>query len=161
MKKMIALVLAAVMTMSMTTAAFADQTVTNNTGTVDVTYTIADSDESYIVTIPADVNLSSAAISKTGDVKVTNAVLKSGNTLKISVATANGFNLVNGVSAIPYTVSDGAAAIANDGTVLTVAAGTASSTKTLTFATTADNVKQATLTGAHKDTLTFTVSVTQ
>ena len=68
------------------------------------------------------------------------------------------------VSAIPYTISMNGTPIAGaTGTVLTFTAGTSANTgisQTLTFATTAENIQNAKLTGEHTDTITFLLLIT-
>ena len=161
MKRILAVILAAVMVMGLATAVFADdKTLDGDAGTTNVTYT---TEEAYTVTIPADITLTSSKLSATGNVKVTNALLGSGETLKITVASSNGYNLVNGDSKIAYTVKKGETTITADANeVISVEAGvkiTDTNSAALTFATTEANIKAATAAGAHKDTLTFTVSV--
>ena len=160
MKKMLAAVLAAAMVIGTTTAAFADTTLTGNSGSTDVSYT---AQETYTVTIPANITLSATKLSDTGDVKVTDALLEGGHILTITVASANNYSLVKTfeeediTSKIGYTLSG-----ADNGKVLDVYYGEKSTktyTQTLTFATTAENVADATLAGEHKDTLTFTVAI--
>ena len=157
MKKLVAIILTVVMVFSMATVAFADTTVNGDSGTVVVKYTTS---EAYTVTIPADVTLTSTKLSDTGNVTVSDALLASGETLKIAVESANNYKLVNSTSGIAYTLKSGDTAITVDNNVvLSVAAGTKSGSAELTFATTEEDVKAATIAGDHKDTLTFTVSV--
>ena len=159
MKKMVAVLLTAVMIMSTSMAAFAadDQTVSGNSGTTDVKYT---TEEAYTVTIPADVTLTATTLSTTGNVTVTDALLGEGKTLKITVESAKGYKLENGTSNIAYTLKKGDTTITADANeVLSVAAGTKTGSAALTFATSAENVANATLAGEHKDTLTFKVAL--
>ena len=163
MKKIIALFLSLTLAATCGAAAFADTMINksdeNQTGTLNVTYTTT---ETYTVTIPADVTLSSAAKEVSDrEVKATDVLLASGSTLTVTVASANGYQLKNGTSAIPYTCKAGNTTItADNNTVLTVSAGTKNpDAVSLTIGTTDADIANATLAGAHTDTLTFTCAV--
>ena len=160
MKKVLAVVLAAAMVMSMTTAAFADDQVIDTNGSLVVSYGV---DETFKVTIPADIALSADNLQGTGTVTATNVRLTDGTTMKVSVYSVNNYNLVNGESKIAYALKSGDKTYTNDdNVVLSVAAGsiavTDSASTQLTFATSAEAVEAATLAGAHQDTLSFSIS---
>jgi hypothetical protein len=138
--------------------------------TVTVTYTVADS---YEVTIPADVTLSAdGSYESSGEVKANNVLIKAGSVLNVKLTSTNAGEAADadsyvlkdtsGASSIAYEIKKGDAAVANGSVVLAVSAGTAGEqTASLTFATSEKNVKADTVikSGAHTDTLTFTVSV--
>ena len=86
-------------------------------------------------------------------------LLEAGKILKVFMNSANGFALKCGDSSINYTVSKDGNELENNACVLEVAAGSTSGVSALTFATTADNIKVATIAGAHKDTVTFSCSL--
>ena len=158
MKKILAVVLAAAMIMSMTTAVFADTTIEGNSGTTDVTY---ETKESYTVTIPADVKFDESYYYD-DEVKVTNALLAESRILTVTVDSANGYKLKYGNSEIAYTLTGDDLITEDNRTVLTVKSGikvTDVREQELDFETSEEAVKAATLAGEHKDTLTFTVYV--
>ena len=128
----------------------------DTTDAKEISWTIA---ESYIITIPADqALLPDNAL--TAYVNASNCGIMAGRTLTVAVASGNGYCLVNGGSSIPYTVtpSKGTALSGDAATVLTVTSA-AQASRELVFYTSSAWVAQATLAGEHRDTLTFTVSV--
>ena len=161
MKKILAVVLTAAMVMGTTTAVFADTTLEGNSGTTDVTY---ETQESYTVTIPADISLANEDYSGSGEVKVTNALLAASSTLKITVASANDYKLKLGSSEIAYTLTGDNLITEENNEVLSVSSGvkvTDVNSQELDFESSEEAVKAATLAGEHKDTLTFAVSLTR
>jgi hypothetical protein len=168
-----ALALALAMGTTCTVFAAADTSTINQNSasqesTVTVTYTVADS---YEVTIPADVTLTSdGSYQGTGEVKAENVLIEDGKVLNVKLTSANageatdatGYVLKDksGASSIAYEIKKGDAAVANGSVVLAVSAGTTvEQTASLTFATSEDKVSAVTKSGAHTDTLTFKVSV--
>ena len=160
MKKMLSLVLALVLMLSMSlTVAAANGINGSSSGTVEVSY---NTEESYIVTIPSDVALSTTGVN--GTVKAESVLLEAGKSLTVSMASTNGFAVEYEDSAIAYTVEAGGSTISvadstQAVTVLTVESGTTTGEETLTFKTTDTAIQAATQSGEHTDTLTFTCAV--
>lgn len=156
MKKLFALALVIVMLCSASATVFAaDLDEGNNVGTITVSYGVA---EGYVVTIPADVTVGTAGVETT--LSASSVLLPDGKTLTVSVASTNSFNLEYAGSQIPYTVSVGETEQTTATfTALSIASGTTSGSVTLTFKTTAEDIAQATKSGNHTDTLTFTCAV--
>ncbi len=146
MKKLLAIIIAAVMIAACTVTAFAD--------TTDVSY---DVQPTYTVSIPASVTLSDADV--TADVTASDVILESGKKIKVELTSASNtasgstFNAKNGDSTVTYTITGDKAIAVGD----TVATFTANGSKTLTFS--AANKSAATVAGNHTETLTFTVSI--
>ena len=146
MKKLLAIILAAVMIAACSVTAFAADTTT-------VTYEVQ---PTYTVSIPASVTLSDADV--TADITASDVVIENGSqiTVKLTAAsnTASGstFNAKNGDSTVAYTITADSAVAVGD----TVATFTADGSKTLTFS--AADKSAATTAGEHTETLTFTIS---
>ena len=146
MKKLLAIVLAALMIAACSVTAFAE--------TTNVSYNV---DPSYTVAIPASVTLSDADV--TADVTASDVILESGKKIKVELTSASNtasgstFNAKNGDSTVTYTITGDKAIAVGD----TVATFTANGSKTLTFS--AADKSAATVAGAHTETLTFTVKV--
>lgn len=156
MKKLLTLVLAVLMLCSVSVTAFAaDLDKGNNVGSMTVSYGV---EESYVVTIPADVTVSTAGVER--ELSASSVLLPDGKTLTVSVASANGFKLEYAGSKIPYTVSVGdAKQTTATFTALSITSGTTSGSVKLTFKTTEADIAGATKSGNHTDTLTFTCGV--
>ena len=156
MKKLLSLVLAVMMLCSVSVTAFAaDLDKGNNVGTMTVSYGVA---EGYVVTIPADVSVNTAGVETT--LSASSVLLPDGKTLTVSVASTNNFNLEYAGSKIPYTVSVGETQQTTATfTALSIASGTTSGSVKLTFKTTDADIANATKSGNHTDTLTFTCGV--
>ena len=154
MKKMMAMAMAATMVMAAAVPAMADEK------SMTVTYGV---DAGYVLTIPSDVTFTKSALTGSGDVKVTEALLAADETLTVTIKSTNGYNLVYDTdSKIVYTVTP-AGGQAFSGTdaqvVMEVEAGTKEKTVALAFATTENAIAAATKSGDHEDTLTFTGSI--
>lgn len=147
MKKLLAIVLAALMIAACSVTAFAADTTT-------VTYEVQ---PTYTVSIPAAVTLSDADV--TADITASDVILEDGKQIKVDLTaasnTASGstFNAKNGDSTVTYTITGDEAIAVGD----TVATFTANGSKTLTFS--AADKSAATVAGAHTETLTFGISV--
>lgn len=147
MKKLLAIIIAAVMIAACSVTAFAADTTT-------VTYEVQ---PTYTVSIPASVTLSDADV--TADVTASDVILESGKKIKVKLTSASNtasgstFNAKNGDSTVTYTITGDEAIAVGD----TVATFTANGSKTLTFS--AADKSAATVAGSHTETLTFTVSV--
>ena len=146
MKKILAIILAALMIAACSVTAFAADTTT-------VTYEVQ---PTYTVSIPASVTLSDADV--TADITASDVVIENGSqiTVKLTAAsnTASGstFNAKNGDSTVAYTITADSAVAVGD----TVATFTADGSKPLTFP--AADKSAATTAGEHTETLTFTIS---
>lgn len=156
MKKLLTFVLAVLMLCSVSVTAFAaDLDKGNNVGSMTVSYGV---DEGYVVTIPADVTVSTAGVETT--LSASKVLLPDGKTLTVSVASANDFKLEYAGSKIPYTVSVGnTEQTTATFTALSITSGTTSGSVKLTFKTTNADIAGATKAGNHTDTLTFTCGV--
>ena len=167
MKKALSLTLALVLAFALAIPAFAaaetaNVSVSGSQPTVEVAYTTT---EFFTVTIPADIALAKAqdanTLSGSADVEAV-GLLAANKTLTVTMSTANydeeasKFYLAYEGSKINYTIKVGAADFSEDGTVLTMAAGSESAEATLNFA--AADITEATKAGKHSDTLTFTVT---
>ena len=160
MKKLFAILLAVAMMATMSVTAFA-VTIEGESDTVVITYGV---DDSYVVTIPADITLSAGAAS-TMEISATNVVIGYGEQLTVSISSTNyadsKWYLVdteNPTNKLEYSVKNGETAVASGEAILTVDAGTAETeTATLTTAL----VGTATVSGTYKDTITFTVNVAE
>lgn len=156
MKKLLIIVLAVVMLCSVSVTAFAaDLDEDNKVGTVTVSYGVA---EGYVVTVPTDVIVSTAGVETS--LSASSVLIPDGKTLTVSVTSANNFALANAGSTIPYTVFVGEIEQTEASfTALSLASGTTSGDVTLTFKTTEADIENATKSGNHTDTLTFTCAV--
>lgn len=156
MKRLLAFVLAVMMLCSVSVAAFAaGLDISNKVGSMTVSYGVA---EGYVVTIPADVTVSTAGVEAT--LSASSVLLPDGKTLTVSVASTNSFKLEYAGSKIPYTVYLGdTAQTTATFTALSIASGTTSDSVKLTFKTSSSDIANATKSGSHTDTLTFTCGV--
>ena len=173
MKKMISLLLAAAMILSLGVAAFATDTTINQEttdgGETKVSYTIAESAETgvYTVTIPASVTADPSKGTSL-PISASDVTLLVSKKLTIKVASKNNYILKkdNSNSAIAYscTVGENQTAIPDTGIILEVTGtGTltpASDSTSLNISTTTEEINKATETGEHYDILTFTCEVT-
>ena len=146
MKKLLAIIIAAVMIAACTVTAFAE--------TTNVSYNV---DPSYTVSIPAAVTLGDSAVE--ADITASDVIMEDGKQILVELTSASNtasgstFNAKNGDSAVTYTITGDEAIAVGD----TVATFTANGSKTLTFS--AADKSAATVAGSHTETLTFTVSV--
>ena len=146
MKKLLAIILAALMIAACSVTAFAE--------TTNVSYNV---DPSYTVSIPAAVTLGDSAVE--ADITASDVILEGGKKIAVELTSASNtasgstFNAKNGDSAVTYTITGDEAIAVGD----TVATFTANGSKTLTFS--AADKSAATVAGSHTETLTFTVSV--
>ena len=164
---------------SVATPVFAESPTSGSTQSTRVEYEVkADATGSFTTTewiweVPADQNFSDTKLTLQGTVRIAPAnsdgsnkvlVLTNGTKIDVTLSSANNFALKNtDASAIPYQVKKGTTLLAQGNNVLNFTAGTSTNTgvsQALDFVTTPDNLKAARLTGAHTDTITFTVAVT-
>lgn len=160
MKKLLTIMLALVMVLSLSVNAFAANIIqdsTPKTADTNVTFNV---DPTYTVTIPATVTLAKAADgSYKQDATITAADVRLEEGKTIVVTLACDFQLDTAASAtykLPYTVTvdDNTTAIATDDTVATFTTNTTEQSSTLHF--TAANPTYA---GNYSDTVTFTIAV--
>jgi len=165
MKKVLTIFLAFAVVFSMAGVVSAEDTqdISGTSGDTEVTYT---TQQSYTVTIPTKVAFSELNLKSENSVKATNVLIPDGALLEVTISSGDdGFNLVYGSgltnSKIPYNVTryDGKTVDENINIVLQVASNVKQNEKSLVFWTTEENVKKATMSGEHKDILTFSVSV--
>lgn len=146
MKKLLAIVLAALMIAACSVTAFAE--------TTNVSYNV---DPSYTVSIPAAVTLGDSAVE--ADITASDVIMEDGKQIKVELTSASNtasgstFNAKNGDSTVTYTITGDEAIAVGD----TVATFTANGSKTLTFS--AADKSAATVAGTHTETLTFGISV--
>jgi hypothetical protein len=165
-KKLFAVAMSTIIALATPVSALAEQEIYqgDEPGTqMTLSYSVS---QSYTVKIPANVKFTQNSLSSSGTVSATGVTIPSGKTLNVSVESANGltddaqaYKLVNGSSVIPYTIKIGEDLVDLSKPVLSVTAGNTTGSTSLSFATTADDVAKATLSGDHSDTLTFSVSV--
>lgn len=158
MKKLLTIMLALVMVLSLSVAAFsAGITQDSNTKTADTSVTF-NVDPTYTVTVPATVTLAKAADgSYKQDATITATDVRLLEDQTITVTLASDFKLITGATyELDYkvTVGDSSTAIATGDTVATFTTDTNSQSSTLHFA--AENPTYA---GEYSDTVTFTISV--
>lgn len=152
MKKIIALVIAIVMMAAISVPAFAANLSTeSNSGNVTMTYEVSGA---WTVAIPEDFSLNESG---TKTVTASNCFLNNGETLTVTVNSADGFKMMLGGTnteiVIAYTVNGETAGPVE---VLSVASGLATKEATVTFATTGTIPNVA---GTYSDVLSFTVAV--
>ena len=167
MKKTISMLLVLVMMFAVAMPVFATEITTDatgsNAGETVVTYGF---NQSFLVVIPADFEISSSTKMATAEVKASDVVLAYGKTLNVKISGHDyddAWELIDIASAgnkLEYTIgtTEGASDIVNNSTVLSVAAGDnwdSEVVETLYFKVIDDN----TTAGQYSDTLTFTVSV--
>ena len=146
MKKLLAIILAAVMIAACSVTAFAE--------TTNVSYNV---DPSYTVSIPAAVTLGDSAVE--ADITASDVILEDGKQVVVELTSASNtasgstFNAKNGDSTVTYTITGDEAIAVGD----TVATFTANGSKTLTFS--AADKSAVTVAGTHTETLTFGISV--
>lgn len=146
MKKLLAIVLAALMIAACSVTAFAE--------TTNVSYNV---DPSYTVSIPAAVTLGDSAVE--ADITASDVIMEDGKQIKVELTSASNtasgstFNAKNGDSTVTYTITGDEAIAVGD----TVATFTANGSKTLTFS--AADKSAATVAGTHTETLTFGIAV--
>ena len=156
MKKLLFLILAATLLYSISVTAWAtDLNEGNNIGSITVSYGVS---EGYVVTIPADVSISTAGVESI--LSASSVLIPDGKTLTVSVTSENNYHLEYADSKIPYTIL----VIETEQTqttftALSIVSGTTSDSATMVFKTTEEKVAQATKSGNHTDTLTFTCTI--
>ena len=161
MKKFVTLLLTAALAVTAATTAFADTEIKpgpNSSpnpagGDINVEYTAK---PSYLVTIPANITLNTAAPS-TATVTATDVTIPNGQKVRVTLNSKNNFYVITNEGARgTYTVKkdNSTTPISNGATVLEANYGTKSTVLTFEF-----QKKNVTYSGEYKDTVTFTVSV--
>ena len=156
MKKIFSFVLAvALFCFASVTVFAADLNEGDNVGSITVSYGVS---EGYVVTIPADIAISTAGVESV--LSASSVRIPDGKTLTVSVTSQNGYNLEYANSKIPYTVLVGETEQTTATfTALSIASGNTSGDVTMVFKTTDDDIAKATKSGNHTDTLTFKCTV--
>ena len=159
MKKLLTIMLALVMVLSLSVTAFAaDNTFSPSDITAKDTNVTFNVDPTYTVTIPATITLAKDA--ETGSYKQDATITATGVRLLegkvINVTLAGDFTLTAGTTNWPYTVTvgDSVGEIASGGTVATFETKTTAQTSVLHFA-----AANPTYAGDYSDTVTFTIAV--
>lgn len=165
MKKIVSVLLALVMALSLGVSAFATDVTVDGSQSADTTVTYG-LDSSYLVVIPESVVIDTNTHKGEATVSAENVLLGYGETLNITVANAENedkWYLVDKTAAdntLEYTIgkTDGAADVTNESVVLSVAAGDKWNEKVeqALYFELAEDVTKA---GDYSDTLTFTVDV--
>ena len=157
MKKVLTIVMAMALVLSMSVCAFAANVSTDGgRAEVEVSYGV---DQVFEVSIPENVQFAQGALTKTGTVEATKVLIPNGKKLTVDVTSGNDYHLVYEGSKIAYTVTGEALLTAQAATALTVESGSTSGEQELTFATDEGKIAAATKAGTHKDTLTFTCAI--
>jgi len=168
MKKLMAVILAAAMLLSLATVAMADDS-TQKSEQIELSYTVPESFEwAMSESIPMDlINVkgeSYKVLSGVSPITITKAVLLAGNTIAVDVSSANGGKLVNGNVEIPYTVyfnaSEPSKYTAKDGHLYRFKI-TDGAAEALYEARTGSDTQTllANVAGSFSDSVTFTVSI--
>lgn len=162
MKKLISILTALALTLSLSVTAFATEidqdTDDPKTGTTAVTLSV---DPAYTVTIPATVALTAQGndpetYEDTMDITANaNVRLLEGKVITVTITSDFTMEDTDTGSTLDYTVTVDGTDITDGGTVATFKTSTAVQTSTLTFAADAP-----TYAGDYSDTVTFTISVT-
>lgn len=156
MKKVLTIVLAVAMVLSMGVCAFAAEVSTDG-GTQDTTATYTEG-QTFVVTIPSDIAVAKKGAQATPvTVSAADVVIPADKTLKVTVTSKNSWTVKSpegGSFAYGLHVGEGEA-LANNGEVLSVVNGTATGNASLTAKLTEEVTKSGTFT----DTLTFTVKL--
>ena len=127
----------------------------NTVGSITVSYGVS---ESYVVTIPADIAISTTGVEST--LSASSVLIPDGKTLTVSATSQNGYNLEYANSKIPYTVLvNGTKQTDATFTALSVVSGSTSGNATLIFKTTDEDIAKATKSGNHTDVLTFNCTI--
>lgn len=166
MKKVLMILICLAVVLAMAGTVSGDKGINGlNSGNTEINY---DVEESYIVTIPVAVTFEGEHLTHADSVSATQVLIGDGKTLTVSMDSDNyldgsfylNYGEIGIVSKIPYVIKLNDNTVTEDPyTVLTVSAGYTEGSSTLTFSTTEDNIKKATKSGIHTDTLTFTCNV--
>lgn len=161
MKKLISILTAVALTLSLTVTAFAmtvDQDSNPQTGSTAVTLNVA---PGYTVTIPATVELTAQGNDPEtyeNDLDITaaaNVRILEGKVIIVTITSDFTMKDTDTGSELPYTVTVGGNTISDGGTVATFTTSDTVQTSTLVFS--ADDPEYA---GEYSDTVTFTISIT-
>lgn len=161
MKKVFTLMMAFAMMLALSVPAFAaeatvNEVSTDKTGQMTATLT---QDQSYTVTIPDTITAAKQDATPTAvSISASNVFIDANQTLKVTVASGKGWKLKDekgGEFGYALKVGESVSALADNGEVLSVGAGTQTGSASLT----AQLTEEVTKSGTFTDTLTFTVNV--
>lgn len=147
--------------------------VDTTSGTTEVTYGV---ESTYTVTIPVDFNFTNVKLESVGNVSATDVLLANGKKLVVTMTSANydstnGYTLDYGtgdVSMIEYFIKTESTPdsgtfdtdFVNESSILEVNAGIVEKDIDVKFSTSLAEIDKAIKSGEHKDTLTFSCSIT-
>lgn len=117
-------------------------------------------DETYTISIPADVTLDKAGTYQEELALTASGVrLSATNKLGVKVGSANQFKLMNGSNEIAYSLKLSDAPVADQQEVLTVNSGSATGSASMTVSAEETAVDAVKVSGEYSDTLTFTAAI--
>ena len=156
MKKLFSIALVFILLCTASVTVFAAGLNEDNTvGSITVSYGVS---ESYVVTIPADIAISTTGVEST--LSASSVLIPDGKTLTVSVTTQNNYNLEYANSKIPYAILvNGTVQTGENFTAMSVASGTVADSVTMSFKTTDADIAKATKSGNHTDILTFNCTI--
>ncbi|MCH5250073.1 MAG: hypothetical protein J1E98_09070 [Lachnospiraceae bacterium] len=161
MKKLLAVILFALITINMSIISLAAEDITQDSqeqsGETNVNYNIG---LTYTVTIPASVTFTDSEKLVERGLQASNVFINEGTSLNVKISSRNDFKMKCGDGYIDYSIlyNSNEATEGNNYTILTVGNGDTAGWVILRFTTELDK-KHAKYAGNYTDTLTFTVSV--
>ena len=164
-KKLFAILLAAAVLAGLSVPALA----ADDAQTIEVSYSLGDSDQSYNFTIPSTLPVSTSALSSAAEFDFHDVNIVSSMSLTMTVSSANGWKLVNSEEdVLSYdlyrTSADGAEVLADNGVVLSIngaGIGADAGVTASCYAIITDGLDSISHLGGFSDTLTFTITVSE
>lgn len=160
MKKFVSIVLAVLMVAALATSAFAESVQTESA--ITITFDVTAADESYEVVIPASISASTARPAELASFGFANVNVVSSRVLSMSVSSANGWKLCNGLGdELSYSLMNASDAAISDTVVSIQGEGleaNASASEDY-YALITDGIGQVAHLGSFSDQLTFTFAV--